>query len=235
MRTRPSSSRAPHRPGFTLLETSLAIVIIAVGVLAIIETQQTLLRKNAWSTHSSTATFLANEIRELTQSMPRHDTFSGGLYFEDPVAQAGFRGWGPEGDELTLEDFDDLDDFDGVAFGDAAITDFTVERRLAGPVSGFRDVIEETTWSGVAAVDEDGEPIPMRGWTQFVLVEKVDPADITDVVADEHVIDPAPASGGGGTAVDEFPIRVTVIIYFQDDLDPAPVEAARVSWVVPPP
>jgi len=233
MRTTIRSSRARPRTGFTLLETSLAIIIIAVGVLAIIEAQQTFLRKNAWSTHSSTATFLANEIRELTQNMPRHDTFSGGLYFEDPIAKTGFRGWGPEGDEPALEDFDDLDDFDNVAFGDAAITDFPVARRLPGPISGFRDVIEETTWSGVTAVDEQGDVIPMRGWTQYVIVNKIHPSSITQIVDDSHYINPGGASDG--TEVDEFPVMVTVIIYFQDDLDSAPAEAARVSWVVPPP
>ena len=107
------------RRAFTLIEASLATVIVGVGVLAIVEAQQAFLQKNAWSTHTSTAMFLANEIREMTRNMPRHDAFSGGVYFLDPTAHTGFRGWGPEPDEVSALDFDDLDDFDGVAFGTA--------------------------------------------------------------------------------------------------------------------
>ncbi|MCL4211339.1 MAG: prepilin-type N-terminal cleavage/methylation domain-containing protein, partial [Phycisphaerales bacterium] len=89
------------RRGFTLLETALAIIIVGVGVLAIVSAQQAFHRKNSWSTHASTATWLANEIRELTLNLPRHD----------PVT--GKATWGPEGNEVSVEDFDDLDDFDG--------------------------------------------------------------------------------------------------------------------------
>ena len=88
----------PRRGGFTLVETALATVIIGTGVLAMISAQQVLLEKNNWSTMANTATLLGNEIREMTLNLPRHDPVTGESY------------WGPEEDEYSLEDYDDIDD-----------------------------------------------------------------------------------------------------------------------------
>lgn len=219
--------RRPPRPrGFTLLETSLAIVIIGVGVLAMLEAQQAFLVKNAWSTQSTTATLIAAEIREMTRDMPRHDKFSGGLYFEDQENMTGFQGWGPEAGESELVDFDDLDDFDGVMFGDAAPEGVTIVRRLPGPVDAFRSVITETLWSGDTATDEDGDDLPMAGWSQFVEVSKVSPQDYTQPVANDHF--------ESSVAVDKFPVRVTVTIYHQGPFDAQPNEITQSSWVALP-
>lgn len=218
--------------GFTLIETAMAIVIIGVGVLALVEAQQTFLAKNSWSTHSSTATFLANEVRELTRRFPRHDALSGGLYFEDPATHSTFRGWGPETGEATVLDIDDLDDLDGVAFGDGALVDFTVSRRFAGPINAFREVIPETTWAGETETAEEGESVPLRGWTQYVTVEKVDLTDFTVMVADDHFI--AATADDPEIEVDRFPLRVTVYTFYQGPLDSQAIEVSRVAWVVPP-
>src|SRR5688572_21645248 len=97
--------RRPGRPrirrGFTLIEAALASIIVGVGVLALVAAQQAFHQKNMWSTHASTGTWLANELREMTLNLPRHD----------PVTGAGV--WGPEENGLSIDDFDDLDDFDG--------------------------------------------------------------------------------------------------------------------------
>ncbi|TVQ31696.1 MAG: prepilin-type N-terminal cleavage/methylation domain-containing protein [Phycisphaeraceae bacterium] len=220
-----------RRRGFTLLETSLAIIIIGVGVLAIIQAQQSFLQKNAWSTHSSTAAFLANEIREMTRGWPKHDPLSGGLYFENPEAFSGFQGWGPGPNELTLEDYNDLDDLDGVVFGDAPNIPGPINRRHAGPISAFRDVITDTDWAGLVILDEDGDPAPLRGWTQYVRVQKIDPTDFTQTVANDHHIPEGP--GQPAIAVDQFPLRVTVHILYQGDLDAEAIEITRVTWIVP--
>ncbi len=225
--------------GFTLIETALATVIIAVGVLALMESHQTFLRTNAWSTHTSTATLLANEVREMTRHYPRHDSFSGGIYFEDQENHTGFRGWGPELNEVLPELFDDLDDFDGVVFGDAAAADLPgpiatvggVLMRFPGPINAFSEVIPETLWSGVTAVDGDDETLPLQGWTQYVQVDKVDPLDFTTTIADDYF-----EAAFGGTPerrVDNFPVRVTVWTLFQGNYDTEARIIARHTWVAP--
>lgn len=63
--------------GFTLIEAALATVIVGVGVLAIVEAQQSFHRKNLWAVQSGVATRLGNEIREMTLNLPRHDPVTG--------------------------------------------------------------------------------------------------------------------------------------------------------------
>lgn len=212
--------------GFTLLETSLAVVIIGVGVLALLEAQQAFLYKNAWSTQSTTATLLASEIREMTRNMPRHDQFSGGLYWENPESETGFRGWGPESGETEASDFDDLDDLDGVMFGDAAPDGLTIDRRLPGPVDAFGEIITETLWSGETATDENGDALSMDGWSQYVEVSKVSPDNFTLALVNDAT--------DTDLELDEYPIRVTVSVYYQSQFDSQPEEVTQASWVVLP-
>jgi len=133
------------RRGFTLLEAALATIIVGVGVLAMVSAQQAFHMKNRWSTHASTGTWLANEIREMTLNLPRHD----------PVT--GLDTWGPEDNEVSVADFDDLDDFDGMA-GDGII--FAADLGN-GPVNARRGIIPN-----------------MDGWSQTVTVFNVDPQDM---------------------------------------------------------
>ncbi len=134
------------RRAFTLIETALAIVIVGSGVLAIMVAQAAFHQQNSWSSHTSAATFLANEIREMTRRLP--------LY--DPVTSNAF--WGPEDNEDTLVDFDDLDDFDG-DFGDGVI--FSAEDG-SGPINAMREVIPS-----------------MTGWSQIVRVYSVEEKNIS--------------------------------------------------------
>ncbi|MGI9012688.1 MAG: type IV pilus modification PilV family protein [Phycisphaerales bacterium] len=138
--------RSPQRRGFTLIETALATIIVGVGVLAMIAAQQAFHQKNSWSTHASTATWLANEIREMTLTLPRHD----------PVT--GTTTWGPEGNEASIEDFDDIDDFDGTT-GEGII--FAADLGN-GPINAQRKIIPN-----------------MAGWSQTVRVYNVEPDNIT--------------------------------------------------------
>lgn len=232
-------TQASLRGGFTLIETALATVIIGVGVLAIMEANQSFLRTNAWSTHSSTGTLLGSEIREMSRDYPRHDSFSGGIYFLDPDTQTGFTGWGPEEDELDPSQFDDLDDFDGVVFGDAAAADLPgpissangMTLRFPGPINAFSEVIPETLWSGETATDAADSDLPLQGWTQYVKVEKVDPLDFAVVLPHEEF---TPASGGvPGRSVDEFPLRVTVWTLYQGPFDTNAQVVSRITWIAP--
>ena len=63
--------RATRPGGFTLIETSLATLIVGIGVLAMVDAQTAFIVSNQWSSHAASATFLANEIRELTRARRR--------------------------------------------------------------------------------------------------------------------------------------------------------------------
>ena len=236
----PSPRRRPARPGFTLIETALATVIIGVGVLAMMDAFQGFLRANSWSTHTSTGTLLAGEIREMSRTFPRHDAFSGGIYFENPVAHTTFRGWGPEADETDPSMFDDIDDFDGAVFGSAAdsdlpgpvgVTSAGVTMRYPGPIDAFATVIPDTNWDGATTTDADGDDLPLQGWSQYVRVEKVDLVDFTVVRTDDY-FEPATVTTPE-LEVNQFPLRVTVWALYQGPFDTNAVVVARHTWVVP--
>ncbi len=150
------SGRPSRRRGFTLIETALATVIVGVGVLAMVAAQQAFHQQNRWSTHASIAERLGNEIREMTLNLPRHD----------PVTGTAF--WGPEPNEFSWTDFDDLDDFDGS--GGAGLV-FSAELGN-GPINARREIIAN-----------------MDGWSQTVTVFNVDPFDITDGTVGDGVTD----------------------------------------------
>ena len=129
---------ASRRRGFTLIETALATIIVGVGVLALVAAQQAFHRQNRWSTHASTATWLGNEIRELTLHLPNHDPVTG----FDPSTGIG---WGPEIDnEAWYGDYDDVDDFDGLFFSAAGNN---------GPINARGEVITNMNgWKQIISV-----------------------------------------------------------------------------------
>jgi prepilin-type N-terminal cleavage/methylation domain-containing protein len=225
--------RARHNPrrGFTLIEVSLALVILAVGVLAMVDAITAFRDKNAWSTHTASAMFMAAEIRELTAHMPRHDLLAGELYF-DPGSGA-FLGWGPEDDEFDANDdgvgdpddfllYDDIDDFDGVLFGDAPNPPGPVVRQFAGPIDASGEVIPDQAWNDAA--------VPLAGWSQYITVEKVDPNDFRLVYPDDHE---GAVVSGGVVALEDFPLRVTVTVLYQGENDLEATVISEVNWIVP--
>ena len=121
--------------GFTLIEASLATVIIGTGVLAILSAQQAYHMKNNWATRTSTAMLLANEMRERTLSLPLHDPITGDLTL------------GPEGDETSTLSYDDLDDFAGtVTAGVGTGTKFNPPVNALGlPISDLDDWTQQVT------------------------------------------------------------------------------------------
>ncbi|MEO1008844.1 MAG: prepilin-type N-terminal cleavage/methylation domain-containing protein [Planctomycetota bacterium] len=211
-----------NRRGFTLIETALATVIIGVGVVAIVEAYQAFIRSNHWSSHAATATFLGNEIRELSQPLPRHDPVTG---------LAGPDDWGPEDGEVLVTDFDDLDDFDGLSFAFDGTPGFIDDGDLPGPVDAFGVLIPEIFADGTVMLDDDGDPVPMAGWTQTVRVVKVHPTDPTWELAPDY--EEAPGGGSRGIAMDEFPLKVEVTVSYAGPFASGPTEITRVVWVVP--
>ncbi len=152
-----------RRRGFTLIEAALTTVIVGTGVLAIVAAQQAFLQKNEWAVRSAMGMMLANEVRELTLSLPMHD----------PITNKTTMG--PETGENNVTQYDDLDDFAGVVningFG-GGITFMDQSEITAlglsgpsyqpGPINGLRQVIPN-----------------MKGWRQVVTVENVLPGNIS--------------------------------------------------------
>ncbi|MEX0774865.1 MAG: hypothetical protein WD042_04020 [Phycisphaeraceae bacterium] len=132
------------RRGFTLIEAALTTVIVGTGVLAIVAAQQAYLKKNDWAQRTGTAVLLANEIRELTLTLPMHDPLTGKQVL------------GPEANELSVSQYDDLDDFAGVVNGGlgAGVS-------FAPPINALRQPIAD-----------------LDRWTQEVQVTNVLPSNI---------------------------------------------------------
>lgn len=114
-----------RRRGFTLIESAVATVIVGIGVLGMVASQQAWHRQNSWAERAAIGTRLGNEIREMTFNLVRHD----------PVT--GTATWGPEGNEVDVLDFDDLDDFDGSDGLGLVLSDDIGN----GPVNALRQVI----------------------------------------------------------------------------------------------
>jgi len=139
-----SATRPRRRParaaGFTLIEAALTTVIVGTGVLAIVAAQQAYHVKNDWAQRTGTAQMLANEIREMTLHLPVHDPASGSANL------------GPEANEPTVRDYDDLDDFGGPV--DAL--NFSQGLTFSPPINAL------------------GDEVPgMDRWAQLVSVERV--------------------------------------------------------------
>ncbi len=216
--------------GFTLIETSLALIIIAVGVLALIEAQTAFIKSNDWSSHAATANYLANEVRELMRKLPKHDPVTG-LYFQGSGGGAVLRGWGPDGGEIGVDDFDDIDDFDGISLAFNGTSGFG-DGDLPGPIDAFRAVIPEIGNDGAIILGSDGQPLPLRGWTQRVRVVKVDPFNPSIEYPRDQVLATQP-NGFEGLNVDQFPLRVSVDVFFRGVYDTEDQLVTTVTWIVP--
>lgn len=222
---------APRRSrrGFTLLESAMTLTIIGVGVLAMVEAQQAFIHSNLWSSHAASGAYLGGEVRELMRGLPRHDPASG--LSGSPVV------FGPETGETTVDDYDDIDDFDGVIFGHNGTN--------PGPIDAVGRVIPQLDNLGAVVLDEYGNAVAMAGWSQQVLVEKVEPFDTAVVRADDYYRVPPGSDDNGAPigvngsglpplTVDAFPLRITVVMrYTPDRPDAETTEISRISWIVP--
>lgn len=212
----------PSRRGFTLLEAALATVIISVGVLALIEAQASFARSNDWSSESARASYLASEIRERLRMLPRHDPQT-----PPEIVSGALQNWGPEeGADRAVPsyvNYDDLDDYDGAVFGAGGT--------FAGPIDAAGRIVPATDADGQVLTDEDGNALPLIGWSQQVVVDKVDPINPSRVLSDAY--ERAATGSVPALAVDEFPLRVTVTVRYQGPFDGAPQDMARLVWIQP--
>lgn len=134
------------RSGFTLIEAALTMVIVGVGVLAMVSAQQAYHQKNDWAQRTGTAQMLANEVRELTLTLPHHDPITGDANL------------GPESNEVSttpdpqvdVANYDDLDDFAGAVTGAGYGGGVTFNP----PINGLRlDIEGLDQWSQVVTVE----------------------------------------------------------------------------------
>ncbi|MFO0857146.1 MAG: prepilin-type N-terminal cleavage/methylation domain-containing protein [Phycisphaerales bacterium] len=215
-RAAPRAQRRRQRRAFTLLETMMALTIVGIGVLAFVDAQASFHRSNAWSSQAATGMYLANEIRAFCERLPRHDPVTG-------LTTTG--GWGREGNEGAgvIDDVDDLDDLDGVTFRNGGT--------FRGPIDAFGEVIPQININGTVVMS-GGNPVSMEGWSQRVIVEKVDHYNFTTVRGDYY--QQAASSSLPAIAVDSFPLRVTVIVEFTPITTGVSQEITRTSWIVPP-
>lgn len=217
-------ARRVTRRGFTLLETMMALIIIGVGVLAFVDAQISFARSNAWSSQAATGMLLANEVREFSRRLSRHDPVTG-LTIIGQGANAVVAGWGREGSEVTISDIDDLDDLDGMTFGQGGT--------FRGPIDAFGNLVQQIGPDGVVVIDpatNAGAPLP--GWSQSVTVQKVDPYNFNTVRAPNY--QRAAAGAYPAISVDQFPLRITVVVTYQDPSETQATEMTRLTWVVSP-
>jgi hypothetical protein len=201
----------------------MALVIIGVGVLAFVDAQASFTKSNNWSSQAATGMLLANEVREFSRRLPRHDPVTG-LYLTGSGASIVLNGWGREANETTVSDIDDLDDLDGMKFG--------MGGNYAGPIDAFGNVIPQIGPDGTIQLDANGHPLAMVGWSQRCVVEKVDVYNYNTVR--DHAYQQIATPQLPFIAVDQFPLRVTVIVEYQDPASTQPTEITRLTWVVSP-
>jgi prepilin-type N-terminal cleavage/methylation domain-containing protein len=113
-----------NRSGFTLIEALMATMLIGIAVSALLIATVSQTQANAYGIDTSTAEFLVEEIRCMM--MP--------LEVLDP--ETGIDVFGAEIDEVSVADYDDLDDFDEVTFNPpidvsgAVLNDFSMYSQI---------------------------------------------------------------------------------------------------------
>jgi type II secretory pathway pseudopilin PulG len=95
--------RRRRRGGFTLMEATLATVIVGVGIVSMMQLFGACTKQNRAAFDMTTAMLLAQNIQETMADLEFTDPAYGKTYF------------GPEGSQ-TLATYDDIDDFSGQTF-----------------------------------------------------------------------------------------------------------------------
>jgi type II secretory pathway pseudopilin PulG len=121
-----------YKGGFSFVEVLLAIILVGIAVASLVAVNASFTMENSTGTELSTAEFLIEQIRELTIQLP----------VIDPNLETAT--FGPEAGETALAFYDDLDDFDGVAFSPP----INAER---APLNDFAPFVQQITVENVSA------------------------------------------------------------------------------------
>ena len=87
------------KTAFTLIEVLIAMVLIGVAIASLLTASTAFTQANGAGVDLSTAEFLAEQIRELTATLPVIDPETGTSTFGEEAGE-------------TLANYDDVDDFD---------------------------------------------------------------------------------------------------------------------------
>ena len=215
--------RLAKRRGFTLLETMLTLVIVTVGVAAVFDSYSAFTIANEWSSRTATAELLANEIREFTRALPRHDPVSGLGYDDDAAAVYG---WGLEPGEVEATDIDDIDDLDGLTFIYSGANLANLE--MPGPIDAGGNIVDQYI---IDSVDTASGDAIQFGWVQTITVSKVNPFDYAEVLATGFSEDPD--GDFRGREVGDYPLRISVTVGYQGWDDAEANDITTLSWIVP--
>jgi prepilin-type N-terminal cleavage/methylation domain-containing protein len=93
---------ARHR-GFTLAEAMLAIVVLGIAAAGVLLPFSSGAAVQAEGMRRTLGAKLAGDLMEQITTLPFHDPDGSAYYYNE----------GPDAGEATLEDFDNIDDFDG--------------------------------------------------------------------------------------------------------------------------
>jgi type II secretory pathway pseudopilin PulG len=173
------SYRSSGRHGFTLVETGLAIVIVATSMLAMVAAHEAFVQQNQWGERASQAARLGAEIRERSMV----------LSVSDPVT--GTATWGAEAGEGQICDWDDMDDFDGLDVsgygGDGPIDS---SGAVIPAMDGWRQVVavQSVDPTDLATIVPDGTAEAVRVTVDVIWQDSaLDPGELVTTVTWVHV------------------------------------------------
>jgi type II secretory pathway pseudopilin PulG len=166
------SHRSSGRCGFTLVETGLAIIIVATSMLAMVAAHEAFVQQNQWGERASQAARLGAEIRERSMVL-------------------SVSTWGTESGEGTIFDWDDMDDFDGLDVsgygGDGPID---ASGSVIPAMDGWRQVVavQSVDPTNLAIIMPDGMAEAVRVTVDVFWQESaIDPGDLVTTVTWVHM------------------------------------------------
>lgn len=154
--TAPRGLRHRAARGFTLIEASMVMVIIGVGVLSMLQLLAAGSIQNGDAAEMTKAMTLANNIREASLALKFYDP-------NQPVTVPPSYVWFSK--ESSMEQWDNITDLDGAVDTWDKPEDPTGWQKFSPPIYGTRKQV-------------DGH----KSWAQYVKVETVDPAKIRSVL-----------------------------------------------------
>jgi prepilin-type N-terminal cleavage/methylation domain-containing protein len=136
-----------NKKGFTLLECLFAVILVGIAVAALVAANGSLTRVNAAGVELSTAEFLIEQIKELTDMLPATDP--------------DFSYWTFGTGEASLALYDDVDDFANKVFNQPITSD-------RQPLNEFSAYTQEVTVVNVS--ESNFEQVVSDNSTAFLRV-----------------------------------------------------------------